>query len=166
MTGSPFNQAYRYVEWLLTVPLLLIALILGMKPSRGETVSRSVWPGGAAALMIILGYPGEVADMAGVRLTFRVLSIIPFLYIVCQLVMAFAARSTAWNARQPMFLLSTSRSILVRPRSRPSGSSPLPGQRRRPASRFISGKEAENTLELPMVPRFRITDVSGAMTGF
>lgn len=166
MTGSPFNQAYRYVDWLLTVPLLLIALILVMKLSRGETVSRSVWLGGAAALMIILGYPGEAADAAGVRLTSRVLSMIPLLYIVCQLVMAFAARSTVWNARRPMFLLSTSRSILFRPRSRPSGFSPLPRQRRRPASRFISGKGAEKTLELPMVLRFRFTDVSGAMTGF
>jgi len=30
-TGSPFNQAYRYVDWLLTVPLLLVELILVMK---------------------------------------------------------------------------------------------------------------------------------------
>jgi len=37
-------------------------------------------------LMIILGYPGEVADTAGVRFTFWVLSMIPFLYIVYQLV--------------------------------------------------------------------------------
>lgn len=85
-TGSPFNQAYRYVDWLLTVPLLLVELILVMKLARGETISKSVWLGGAAALMIILGYPGEVADTAGVRFTFWVLSMIPFLYIVYQLV--------------------------------------------------------------------------------
>jgi bacteriorhodopsin len=27
-TGLPFNDAYRYVDWLLTVPLLLMELIL------------------------------------------------------------------------------------------------------------------------------------------
>ena len=85
-TGQPFNQAYRYVDWLLTVPLLLIELILVMKLARGETISKSVWLGGAAALMIILGYPGEVAETAGTRFTFWVLSMIPFIYIVYQLV--------------------------------------------------------------------------------
>jgi len=68
VTGSPFNQAYRYVDWLLTVPLLLIELILVMRLARDETISKSVWLGGAAALMIILGYPGEVAEAAGTRL--------------------------------------------------------------------------------------------------
>lgn len=86
VTGSPFNQAYRYVDWLLTVPLLLIELILVMRLARGETISKSVWLGGAAALMIILGYPGEVAESSGTRLTFWVLSMIPFIYIVYQLV--------------------------------------------------------------------------------
>ena len=85
-TGYPFNQAYRYVDWLLTVPLLLIELILVMRLSRSETVSKGVWLGGAAALMIILGYPGEVAEDAGTRFTFWVLSMIPFIYIVYQLV--------------------------------------------------------------------------------
>ncbi len=86
VTGYPFNQAYRYVDWLLTVPLLLIELILVMRLTRQETVSKCVWLGGAAALMIVLGYPGEVAENAGTRFTFWVLSMIPFLYIVYQLV--------------------------------------------------------------------------------
>merc|ERR1712194_544472 len=30
-TGVPFNDAYRYMDWLLTVPLLLIEIILVMK---------------------------------------------------------------------------------------------------------------------------------------
>lgn len=85
-TGAQFNQAYRYVDWLLTVPLLLIELILVMKLARGETISKSIWLGGAAALMIALGYPGEIADEASTRFTFWVLSMIPFLYIVYQLV--------------------------------------------------------------------------------
>nr|WP_200835593.1 bacteriorhodopsin-like [Spiribacter roseus] len=85
-TGYAFNQAYRYVDWLLTVPLLLVELILVMRLSRSETVSKSVTLGGAAALMIILGYPGEVAEGGATRFLFWVLSMIPFIYIVYQLV--------------------------------------------------------------------------------
>merc|ERR1711970_1106044 len=32
LTGVPFNDAYRYMDWLLTVPLLLIEILLVMKP--------------------------------------------------------------------------------------------------------------------------------------
>lgn len=85
-TGKPFNQAYRYVDWLLTVPLLLIELILVMRLSREETIKKSTLLGGAAALMIILGYPGEVSETGGLRFVFWVLSMIPFVYILYQLV--------------------------------------------------------------------------------
>lgn len=84
-SGKPFNDAYRYVDWLLTVPLLLIELILVMKLSRGETISKATTLGLAAALMIILGYPGEIATDHGTRWFWWVLSMIPFLYIVYQL---------------------------------------------------------------------------------
>ncbi|WP_077530938.1 bacteriorhodopsin-like [Vreelandella utahensis] len=87
VTGDePFNRAYRYVDWLLTVPLLLIELILVMKFTQQETINKSLKLGGAAALMIILGYPGEVAETIGTRMIFWILSMIPFLYIVYQLV--------------------------------------------------------------------------------
>merc|ERR1719355_113494 len=39
LSGEPFNDAYRYVDWLLTVPLLLIELILVMQLPKAETVS-------------------------------------------------------------------------------------------------------------------------------
>ncbi|MEQ6884681.1 bacteriorhodopsin-like [Salicola sp. Rm-C-2C1-2] len=85
-SGEPFNRAYRYVDWLLTVPLLLIELILVMKFTQQETINKSLKLGGAAALMIVLGYPGEVAETIGTRMIFWILSMIPFLYIVYQLV--------------------------------------------------------------------------------
>lgn len=82
-TGVEFNRAYRYVDWLLTVPLLLIELILVMRLSQAETVSKSLKLGGAAALMILLGYPGEVSGgIDSTRLIFGALSMVPFLYIV------------------------------------------------------------------------------------
>ncbi|MBC7656153.1 MAG: bacteriorhodopsin [Frankiaceae bacterium] len=83
VTGVEFNRAYRYVDWLLTVPLLLIELILVMRLSQAETVSKSLRLGGAAALMILLGYPGEVSGgFDSTRLLFGALSMVPFLYIV------------------------------------------------------------------------------------
>merc|ERR1740124_1867497 len=47
-TGKPFNDAYRYMDWLLTVPLLLIEIILVMKLDEAETTSKAItsgrWP--------------------------------------------------------------------------------------------------------------------------
>lgn len=84
-TGIAFNDAYRYVDWLLTVPLLLIELILVMRLSQSETVKKATTLGLAAALMIVLGYPGEIAEDNTTRAIWGALSSIPFLYIVYEL---------------------------------------------------------------------------------
>ena len=84
-TGFAFNDAYRYVDWLLTVPLLLIELVLVMRLSPEETSSKTVRLGTAAALMIVLGYPGEIAADIPTRALWGTLSSIPFVYIVWEL---------------------------------------------------------------------------------
>lgn len=84
-TGFAFNDAYRYVDWLLTVPLLLVELILVMRLSREETTSKTIRLGSAAALMIVLGYPGEIAGDIPARALWGTLSAIPFVYIVWEL---------------------------------------------------------------------------------
>jgi len=84
-TGKSFNDSYRYVDWLLTVPLLLVELILVMKLSAQETVSKSLKLGLLAALMIVLGYPGELSDVDSTRWLWWSLSMIPFLWIVYEL---------------------------------------------------------------------------------
>jgi bacteriorhodopsin len=84
-TAFAFNDAYRYVDWLLTVPLLLIELVLVMRLSQAETVSKATKLGFAAALMIVLGYPGEIATDNTTRAIWGTLSTIPFLYIVWEL---------------------------------------------------------------------------------
>ena len=66
-SGIGFNDAYRYVDWFLTVPLLLVELILVMGLSRKETTSKAIRLGLLAALMVGLGYPGEIADAASGR---------------------------------------------------------------------------------------------------
>merc|ERR1711977_228754 len=62
LTGEPFNDAYRYVDWILTVPLLLIELILVMGLPAAETASLSWQLGVSSAVMVALGYPGEIQD--------------------------------------------------------------------------------------------------------
>merc|ERR1712182_65946 len=58
-TGIAFNDAYRYVDWLLTVPLLLIEIVLVMDLPAEETFNKSCTLGVFSALMIANGYPGE-----------------------------------------------------------------------------------------------------------
>lgn len=112
-TGVGFNQAYRYVDWLLTVPLLLIELILVMRLSRDETISKSVKLGGAAALMIILGYPGEVSGgIDSTRMIWGVLSMIPFLYIVYTLYTSLG-EAIARQPEQVRGLIRLARNLIV-----------------------------------------------------
>jgi bacteriorhodopsin len=90
-TGYAFNDAYRYVDWLLTVPLLLIELILVMRLTPQETMSKALTLGSAAALMVILGYPGEIAKDIPTRALWGTLSAIPFAYIMWQLFSGLSA---------------------------------------------------------------------------
>ncbi len=85
VTDKPFNDAYRYVDWLLTVPLLLVELILVMRLTKEETWSKGVRLGLLAMLMVALGYPGEISSVYSTRWLFWVLAMIPFLIIIYEL---------------------------------------------------------------------------------
>ena len=82
LSNVEFNEAYRYVDWLLTVPLLLVETIAVMALGRAASRSllRKLVP--ASALMILLGYPGEIATSMGARAVWGGLSTIPFLYLL------------------------------------------------------------------------------------
>lgn len=81
-SGTPFNDAYRYVDWLLTVPLLVAELVAVLALARARSISLTFRLGLAAALMIALGFPGEIAADAGTRALWGTLSTIPFVYIL------------------------------------------------------------------------------------
>jgi bacteriorhodopsin len=81
-TGAVFNDAYRYVDWLLTVPLLLMELILVMQLPPKETFNMCLKLGSLAAIMVILGYPGEISTDSSTRWVFWALAMIPFIIIV------------------------------------------------------------------------------------
>ncbi len=77
-----FNEAYRYVDWLLTVPLLLVEVIavLALAAAVAKSLIMRLVP--ASAAMIILGYPGEISSDQNTQVLYGVLSTIPFLYIL------------------------------------------------------------------------------------
>jgi len=93
ITGQPFNDAYRYMDWLLTVPLLLIEIVFVMKLEPAETASLATKLGVSSGLMIILGYPGELiieGDLS-VRWMWWFLAMLPFLYVVYTLLIGLKA---------------------------------------------------------------------------
>jgi bacteriorhodopsin len=84
-SGASFNDFYRYADWILTVPLLLVELVIVMRLSKDRASSILTRLVIAAALMIGLGYPGEVIsspDGQQMRILWGVLSCIPFFYIL------------------------------------------------------------------------------------
>ena len=81
--GPPFNEGYRYVDWLLTVPLLLAELVIVLKLAKSNTRSLIVRLTIAAVAMIALGWPGELSDPdTTARTLWGVASTVPFLYIL------------------------------------------------------------------------------------
>ena len=82
VNGDGFNEGYRYVDWLLTVPLLLFEVIavLALAPQVRKGLMLKLIP--ASALMIILGYPGEIAVDTATKTVWGVLSTLPFIYIL------------------------------------------------------------------------------------
>jgi bacteriorhodopsin len=84
ISGKPgsFNEAYRYVDWLLTVPLLLVEVIavLALAATVSKSLIMRLVP--ASAAMIALGYPGEISTNQDQQIIWGVLSTLPFLYIL------------------------------------------------------------------------------------
>ena len=114
-TGLEFNIAYRYVGWLLTVPLLLLELVLVMRLSKEETFSIGTKLTIAAILMVILGYPGEgLVDVSqlGDRWMYWLLAMVPFLYILYSLVVGLE-NSITKQPKNVQGLVSNARWLLI-----------------------------------------------------
>jgi len=81
-SGKAFNDFYRYADWILTVPLLMVELVTVM--ALAKEISRPLLTKLviAAALMIGLGYPGEISTVWETRLIWGILSSLPFFYIL------------------------------------------------------------------------------------
>ena len=83
VAGATYNVGYRYVDWFLTVPLLLVETVAVLALARQAQSSLLVRLVPAAALMIALGYPGDSGMTMGLEPSvWGLLSTIPFLYIL------------------------------------------------------------------------------------
>jgi bacteriorhodopsin len=82
VNGDGFNEGYRYVDWLLTVPLLLFETIavLALPAAVRSSLLKKLIP--ASILMIVLGYPGEITNEILPKAIWGALSTIPFIVIV------------------------------------------------------------------------------------
>ncbi len=103
LTNIEFNEAYRYVDWFLTVPLLLVETVAVLALTRAVAKPLLTKLVIASAAMIALGYPGEISTDTGTRLLWGTLSTIPFIYLLYVL---FVELSKSLN-RQPDQVRST-----------------------------------------------------------
>ena len=85
-SGMQFNNAYRYVDWLLTVPLLLLEFVLVLRLPHTETYKKGLGLTLAAALMVLLGYPGETLAIGFAKVIWWILAMIPFSYILYEMI--------------------------------------------------------------------------------
>jgi len=111
-TPIPFNEAYRYADWILTVPLLMVELIAVLALPKAEGRSLLTKLVVAAALMIALGYPGEIATDTTTRWFFWVASMVPFLYLLAVLYTQLT-RSLSSQPAQVRGLVSLARGVLL-----------------------------------------------------
>ena len=111
-TGAPFNDAYRYVDWILTVPLLvaeLVAVLALDKAIRGKLMAKLVV---ASVAMIALGYPGEVASDMTTRGIWGGLSSVPFAYILYVLWVELT-KASAKESAEVRVLLRNARLLIL-----------------------------------------------------
>lgn len=112
VTGHPFNDAYRYVDWLLTVPLLVTELILVMRLPGNEGPKKASKLAFLAVIMVLLGYPGEISNVASTRWLWWCLSMVPFLVIQYELFVGLASSIKA-QPESARGLVSSARYITV-----------------------------------------------------
>ena len=106
-SGKPFNDAYRYVDWLLTVPLLvaeLVAVLALSRQVRGPMLRNLII---AATLMIGFGYPGEISSDNTVRGIWGFVATLPFVYILYVLYVQLTKATETASPRVKKLLFDT-----------------------------------------------------------
>ncbi|MDA2967968.1 MAG: bacteriorhodopsin [Actinomycetota bacterium] len=107
------NEGYRYADWLITVPLLVIELliVLGVTADRRKKLMTTLVP--ATVLMIGLGYPGETSTEDGTKWLFWVLAMLPFIYILYTLAGEMKAAGTRETGAVASSIKNTTTVLLV-----------------------------------------------------
>jgi bacteriorhodopsin len=111
-SGGLFNDAYRYIDWLLTVPLLLVEAVAVLALARAQSVSLIFRLSLAAVAMIALGYPGEITVEPFPRFFWGFASTLPFAYILYVLWVELG-KATESQPREVKVLLRNLRLLLL-----------------------------------------------------
>ncbi len=89
-SGKPFNDAYRYADWLITVPLLLVELVQVMNLAKDKARRLITVLVISAVLMLLTGYFGEIrtedTSLFSLRGFWGLISSIFFVIILVKLV--------------------------------------------------------------------------------
>ena len=100
--------AFRYIDWILTVPLMCVEFYLLTKPfgARGSTLFKLIV---ASTWMLVTGYIGEAAILGGGSVLWGFISTIGYLYIVYEVfagdIRKLSQSSDSPELKQAMFLL-------------------------------------------------------------
>merc|ERR1712170_204385 len=115
LTGVPFNDAYRYMDWLLTVPLLLIEILLVMKLDDATYNAKAKSLGVGSALMIVSGYYGELTVTGDLtpRWICWFISMAFFLYIVQELLVGLSEATELETNREVKDKIKTAQVVTV-----------------------------------------------------
>merc|ERR1712079_780175 len=115
LTGVPFNDAYRYMDWLLTVPLLLIEILLVMKLDEATFNAKVKSLGVGSALMIVSGYYGELTVTGDLtpRWICWFISMAFFLYIVQELLVGLSEATELETNREGKDKIKTAQVVTV-----------------------------------------------------
>merc|ERR1711894_725272 len=115
LTGVPFNDAYRYMDWLLTVPLLLIEILLVMKLDDSTFNAKAKALGVGSALMIVSGYYGELTVTGDLtpRWICWFISMAFFLYIVQELLVGLSEATELETNKEVKDKIKTAQVVTV-----------------------------------------------------
>ena len=100
--------AFRYIDWILTVPLMCVEFYLLTKPfgAKGSTLFKLIV---ASTWMLVTGYIGEAAILGGGSVLWGFISTIGYLYIVYEVfagdIRKLSQSSDSPELKQAMFLL-------------------------------------------------------------
>ncbi|MFM8847733.1 MAG: bacteriorhodopsin [Actinomycetota bacterium] len=112
-SNGELNEGYRYADWLITVPLLIVELLIVLSTSAERRKSLMLTLVPATVLMVGLGYPGEVSTDDGTKWLFWVLAMIPFVYILWALVKELKEVKSRENAAIAGLINNATRILLV-----------------------------------------------------
>jgi bacteriorhodopsin len=66
--GTPFSNGYRYLNWLIDVPMLLIQILFVVELTRQRRNKMLFWFSFSGAMMILTGYVGQFYETTNTTL--------------------------------------------------------------------------------------------------